>query len=122
MQRAGPHTVLNPLNSLGLWLPVIMTAPSASRCTAEKYSSGVGTTPISVTSQPESIRPSSRASRRRGELRRQSRPRLIERAALALQQGSQAAAQVGDVGAQQFRLRDAADVVFAENGRFQHAL
>ena len=26
----GPQTVLNPLNSAGLWLPVIMMAPSAS--------------------------------------------------------------------------------------------
>src|SRR5579864_2404585 len=75
----GPHTVLNPLNSPGLWLPVIMTAPLASRCTAEKYSTGVGTTPISVTSQPDSTRPSSSASRRRGELSRQSRPSVMER-------------------------------------------
>src|SRR6185295_4470814 len=40
--------------------------------------------------------------------------------ALALQQGSQAAAQVRNVGAQQFRIRDATDVVLAENGWFQH--
>src|SRR5579872_3294098 len=73
-----PQTVLNPLNSLGLWLPVIMTAPSALRCTAEKYSRGVGTTPISVTWQPESVRPSSNSSRRRGELRRQSRPSVMD--------------------------------------------
>src|SRR5690348_5965610 len=74
-----PQTVLKPLNSLGLWLPVIMTAPLASRCTAEKYSSGVGTTPISVTSQPDSTRPWSSASRSRDELSRQSRPRLMDR-------------------------------------------
>jgi hypothetical protein len=30
-----PQTALKPLYSGGLWLPVIITAPSALKCTAE---------------------------------------------------------------------------------------
>ena len=42
-------------------------------------------------------------------------------AALALQQGSQAAAQVDYVGAQELGIRDAADVVLAKDGWLQHS-
>ena len=36
MQRAGAAHGFESVELAGLWLPVIMTAPSAFRCTAEK--------------------------------------------------------------------------------------
>ena len=43
-------------------------------------------------------------------------------AAAALQQGPEPAAEVGDVGSQQFRLGNAANIVFAKNGGVEHSL
>ena len=62
----------------------------------------MGTTPISVTSQPLAFSPRIRASRRRGELRRVSRPRLILWPGMTLQVGAEGAAELLDVGVEQF--------------------
>jgi hypothetical protein len=70
---APPTRILKPLYSGGLWLPVIMTAPSTGRVAEAKYTIGVGTMPRSSTSV-RSVRPSTRAANRRGECSRQSRP------------------------------------------------
>ena len=40
--------------------------------------------------------------------------------ALALEESAESAAELDDVGAEEFGFCDAADVVFAENGGFQH--
>ncbi len=77
--------------------------------------------PISVTSQPAARRPWTSASRRRVELRRQSRPTLMSApAAMAAQVGAEATSQLLDIGTEEFGIGDAADVVLAENGRLEH--
>ena len=75
---------------------------------------------MSVTSQPAARRPFTSASRSRVELRRQSRPTLIFATALAPEVGAQAASELFDIGAEQFGIGDAADVVLAEDGRLEH--
>ena len=67
---AWPTASLKPVNSGGLWLPVIITPPCASRWNREKYSVGVGTIPMSTTSTPVDRMPLISASRKRGELTR----------------------------------------------------
>ena len=81
----------------------------------------MGTVPISVTLQPAASRPLTSASRRRVELRRQSRPTLmLAPPLLAPQVGAEAAAKLFDVRAEEFGIRDAADIVLAEDGRLEH--
>ena len=75
---------------------------------------------MSITSQPLAFSPRISASRRRGELRRESRPRLILLAAVALQVGAEGAAELLDIVVEQFDVGHAADVVFPKNRRFEH--
>ena len=60
------------------------------------------------------------AFRKRGELRRVSRPRLILLALMALQVGAEGAAELLDIVVQQLDVGCAADVVLAKNRRFEH--
>ena len=75
---------------------------------------------MSVTSQPLAFRPRISASRRRGELRRVSRPRLTRLPGMALQVGAEGAAELFHVGVEQFHVGNAADIVFSKNGWFEH--
>jgi hypothetical protein len=70
-----PSTIIfRPLYSGGLWLPVTITPePVAKRCVA-KYTMGVATTPMSITSTPPAVRPRASARDNRGPDRRPSRP------------------------------------------------
>ena len=76
---------------------------------------------MSVTLQPAARRPFTSASRSRVELRRQSRPTLMLRAAaVPAQVGAQTAPKLFDIRTEEFGIRDAADVVLAEDGRLEH--
>src|SRR3954447_5092051 len=78
-----PETILKPLSSAGLWLAVIMTPPSAPRWKTEKYSAGVCTMPMSITSRPDASSSRFRMAWMRGDDSRQSRPSVMRRPPLS---------------------------------------
>ncbi len=66
--------IFRPLYSGGLWLPVISTPVPVPRWCVAKYSSGVGTMPMSITPVPVERMPSISAADSWGPERRPSRP------------------------------------------------
>ncbi len=66
-----------PLNSGGLWLPVIIIPPCTSSLCSEKYWRGVGHRPTSTTLTPLELSAPARAPRTSCELSLASRPMLI---------------------------------------------
>ena len=112
---------MNPLNSLGLWLPVIMTAPSASRCTRREIKqrrrdhADIGDLASDV-DQPFEQRI---AQAGRAETAIAAEIDL----APALRRCSKVPSprpRVRYVGLSEFGFGDAADVVFAEDSGLEH--
>ena len=66
-------TILKPLSSRGLWLPVTWM-PLVHSVAAAKYSIGVVARPMSITSTPAATSPRTSAADRAGPDRRPSRP------------------------------------------------
>ncbi len=118
---SGPQTVLKPLYSVGLWLPVIMMAPSASRCLRRiiEHWSGHRADVGDVAAGGEQAFQQRVAEARGAEAAIAAQVDVFA-AAAALQVGAQPASQQYDIGAQEFRFGDASDVVLAEDGRLEH--
>jgi len=73
-ERFAGHHHLQAVVLGGLWLPVTITPLPVPSSWVAKYTIGVATTPMSVTSMPAALRPRARAATRRGPDRRPSRP------------------------------------------------
>ena len=71
---APPSIIFRPLYSGGLWLPVTATPVPLPVSTVAKYTSGVGTMPMSITSTPAAHRPADSARASAGPDSRPSRP------------------------------------------------
>ena len=75
-------TILKPLSSRGLWLPVTWM-PLEHKVVAAKYSMGVVAMPMSITSTPAATSPRIRAAANAGPDRRPSRPTATTRSPCA---------------------------------------
>ena len=75
-------TILKPLSSRGLWLPVTWM-PLLHSVLAAKYSIGVVPMPMSITSTPAATRPRISAAPSAGPERRPSRPTATVRSPCA---------------------------------------
>ena len=75
--RASRSTILMPLYSTGLWLAVMLTPPAVFRSIVAKYISGDVAWPMSVTSQPAAVAPSTKPAFNSGVCGRRSPPRTM---------------------------------------------
>ena len=115
VERSLPIMILKPLSSGGLWLPVIITAAAGARSCAAKYSTGVGTTPMSTTSAWTRM-PSVSAANKPRRVSRQSRPTTTtEPRRRELRRSRVPIARATCVV--EIAVGDAADVVLAEDAR-----